>query len=469
MSRKNLRSKLNNVRQIFVNFDKTTFDNVSFKLLDELEVIRQKLKNHLIRMEVVLIASFILFYELINNYEYILSNCITEIKVAALTGFILCCIYFIYKKSKIGVKSIPFYMYCLTVLVFCLLLFPVFIMTFIYELKLCSFFMMIIIGWIIFLPIELISTFRATMQNTKTEIFRKFRNLNYNPENALFSDNELIKTEIFANFDTDPVETPSQNINPIKIDDTFDGHYKNVDFRIEEVDLLKTIKVGFWINDRSFYFYPIYCGISIFKGVIISFKFNKKINGKTIFRTNLDMFTRNNVIAPYVKIILGYLSIIILSLCGLAYGSFPIKFIASIILTIITYSLIGFIIFFIPSVVRDFKRYKKQDNADMKKVTLEGVEWEKRYKAFSTNQTDARYLLTPLFMQKFLNLTTAFGTKKAKCTLYQDKITIAISTNKNLFEFGTLFTPIDGDKFYEELASILDMIEYFKLNEHTGL
>ena len=120
----------------------------------------------------------------------------------------------------------------------------------------------------------------------------------------------------------------------------------------------------------------------------------------------------------------------------------------------------------IASLIRSLKLRKRENFEDVK---LESNEWQKRFKAYTTNQVDARYLLTPAFMQRFLNLTTAFGTNKAKCSFYDDKIMIAISTRRNLFEVGNLFTPVSGDKLYEELKSILDMIEYFKLNEHTGL
>ena len=105
----------------------------------------------------------------------------------------------------------------------------------------------------------------------------------------------------------------------------------------------------------------------------------------------------------------------------------------------------------------------------LEKVQLEDVKWEKRFEAYSQDQVEARYLLTTAFMERFLNLTTAFGTNKAKCSFCDDKMIIAISTRKNLFEFGHLFKKIDSEDFYNELSSILELIEYFKLNIYTGL
>ena len=50
---------------------------------------------------------------------------------------------------------------------------------------------------------------------------------------------------------------------------------------------------------------------------------------------------------------------------------------------------------------------------------------------------------------------------------------IAITTSKNLFEIGSLFTSFNESKkikqFYYEINSILQMVEYFKLDEKTGI
>lgn len=49
----------------------------------------------------------------------------------------------------------------------------------------------------------------------------------------------------------------------------------------------------------------------------------------------------------------------------------------------------------------------------------------------------------------------------------------AISTNKNLFEIGNLFKRLDDPKqmetFFNELASIMALVDLFKLDEKTGL
>ena len=103
---------------------------------------------------------------------------------------------------------------------------------------------------------------------------------------------------------------------------------------------------------------------------------------------------------------------------------------------------------------------------------MEDVLFRKKFSVYSDDEVEARYLITPAFMEKFLNLTSVFGTKKAKCAFYGNKIMVAIPTRRNLFELGTLFKPFSADdsvEFFREFTSILDMISNFKLDEDTKL
>ena len=49
----------------------------------------------------------------------------------------------------------------------------------------------------------------------------------------------------------------------------------------------------------------------------------------------------------------------------------------------------------------------------------------------------------------------------------------AISTNKNVFEIGNLFQRLDDPnritEFFNEVASILTLVDYFKLDENIKL
>ena len=113
-----------------------------------------------------------------------------------------------------------------------------------------------------------------------------------------------------------------------------------------------------------------------------------------------------------------------------------------------------------------YKKFTKQ-------LKLEDPEFNKHYRAYSTDQVEGRYLITPAFMERFKHIQTAFGAKGAKCAFYDSHILFALSTNKNLFEIGGLFHSLNDPKqmeeFFNELTSIMRLIDRFKLTEHTGL
>jgi hypothetical protein len=51
----------------------------------------------------------------------------------------------------------------------------------------------------------------------------------------------------------------------------------------------------------------------------------------------------------------------------------------------------------------------------LEEIKLEDPEIRKNFVVYSTDQVEARYLLTPSFIQRFKRLKTAYGTKKIKC------------------------------------------------------
>ena len=114
-----------------------------------------------------------------------------------------------------------------------------------------------------------------------------------------------------------------------------------------------------------------------------------------------------------------------------------------------------------------------KDKTILREIKLEDPEFNKRYRAYSSNEVEGRYLITTAFMDRFKNLQTAFGARGAKCSFYGTNLMFAISTNKNIFELGSLFTPLNKpkqlQKFTNELISIFALVDYFKLAERIGL
>ena len=247
-------------------------------------------------------------------------------------------------------------------------------------------------------------------------------------DQQFITDTELVKSELFSTY------------NRRGSDDSFKGKYNGVNFVISETKLVN--QTGSGKNRRR---------RTIFKGIIINFESNKTIRNKTIITTKWDMHTARMSKWMFFSSILPLFAYIYL------FPELKILLIAAAALAII-----AIFIFF-----------SKGNGEALDEVNLEDPVFEKKFNVYSSDQVEARYLITTAFMERFNNLNTAFGAKKAKCSFFDNTIMFAISTHKNLFEIGNLFMRLDDPnritKFFNEIASILILVDYFKLDEHIKL
>ncbi len=250
-------------------------------------------------------------------------------------------------------------------------------------------------------------------------------------DKAIGSD-ELNQSELFSHF------------NRRNTDDGFEGEYKGVKFEIAETHLAYESGSG---KNRRYHV--------VFNGVVIKYESNKPVRAKTMISTKGDMNTKATGVWGL------FLAPLIIILQAIATGEMPV---------IIIVSIVALVILILTIKERNKKKLQKQL---LKPIHLEDPVFEKKFNAYSTDEIEGRYLITTAFMERFMNLQTAFGAKRAKCAFYGDSVMFAITTNKNLFEIGSLFGKLENpkqiDQFFNEFASILLLVEHFKLNQKTGL
>lgn len=100
-------------------------------------------------------------------------------------------------------------------------------------------------------------------------------------------------------------------------------------------------------------------------------------------------------------------------------------------------------------------------------VKLEDVEFEKEFVVYSTDQVEARYILSTALMQRILQLKRNVNTGIA-LSFIDSHVCIAITIRKNLFEAPNLFSSVDN---YNQLAEYhgyiqmcVDIVEQLDLN-----
>ena len=125
------------------------------------------------------------------------------------------------------------------------------------------------------------------------------------------------------------------------------------------------------------------------------------------------------------------------------------------------------------TVIKPNSLYHNSPSKDLRHTELEDVIFEKKYDVFTNDEVEARYLITPSFMERLNKMKTAFKSDKVSCAFYKDILYVALETSKDLFSLCSLVKPIDNREqyiqMYEEIVSILKLIDHFKLYQKIGL
>ena len=113
-------------------------------------------------------------------------------------------------------------------------------------------------------------------------------------------------------------------------------------------------------------------------------------------------------------------------------------------------------------ILRDKGWLQRKKKLDMKRVGLVDPVFEKIFEAYGTDQVEARYLLTPTFMQRLVDLEQTVDGKNIRFAFSEGYLLIAVETG-NRFEAGSMFKPlIDTGRtqnVLDEIGSIYDVID----------
>lgn len=104
------------------------------------------------------------------------------------------------------------------------------------------------------------------------------------------------------------------------------------------------------------------------------------------------------------------------------------------------------------------------------RVLLEDPQFEKMFEVYADDQVEARYLLTPSFMERLVALAKLLG-GKLQVALVDQTLYLAVNGTRNRFEGGSLFEPLTAPdrirSLVSETAVIQDIVETLKLNQDT--
>jgi hypothetical protein len=114
------------------------------------------------------------------------------------------------------------------------------------------------------------------------------------------------------------------------------------------------------------------------------------------------------------------------------------------------------------AVLRDKKIFQSKKRGDMKRVGLVDPVFEKIFEAYGTDQVEARYLLTPTFMQRLVDLEKSVSGKNIRFGFIGGRLLIVVET-PNQFEAGNMFLPLTRpdrtQKILDEIAAVYDVVD----------
>lgn len=113
-------------------------------------------------------------------------------------------------------------------------------------------------------------------------------------------------------------------------------------------------------------------------------------------------------------------------------------------------------------VLRDSGLFNSKKKAGMKRVGLVDPKFEKIFEAYGTDQVEARYLLTPDFMQSLVDLETYVNGKKIRFGFLDNILHIVVET-ENRFEAGSMLKSLTDSertqKILNEIGAVYDVID----------
>ncbi|MEP4052028.1 MAG: DUF3137 domain-containing protein [Litorimonas sp.] len=113
-------------------------------------------------------------------------------------------------------------------------------------------------------------------------------------------------------------------------------------------------------------------------------------------------------------------------------------------------------------VLRDGGWFNRKKKGDMKRVGLVDPVFEKIFEAYGTDQVEARYLLTPTFMQRLVDLEHSVDGKNIRFGFQGGNLLIAVET-ANRYEPGSMFKPLietsRTQNILDEIGAIYDVID----------
>lgn len=285
-----------------------------------------------------------------------------------------------------------------------------------------GFFVGLCILAILFLPKPAKKYKRDTKKMVMPKITAFFKHLSYQRENGGISASVIRESDLF------------EGMENVYYDDTFRGSHKGTKFQLGEQRVTTYVQTK---NGRR--------EVTMFKGIFLLFELGKKFKGQTVVKDKKGQWL------TFFFLFLGGTFLLLLMVMNVK--AFFTDGYVNWDFLLWSLTVIGAFLYGI------FK-------SKYKKVYLEDVVFSKNWKVKATDQIEARYVLTPALMERMLKIKRMFYGNSIHFAFFNNKVLIAVGTNKDMFETTALFSSaLNYQKVREVIAqfySVFAIIDEMK-------
>jgi len=115
--------------------------------------------------------------------------------------------------------------------------------------------------------------------------------------------------------------------------------------------------------------------------------------------------------------------------------------------------------------------------SNLKQIKLEDPRFEEKFEVYSTDQVEARYVLSPAFMERLLQLAELYKTKTVQASFFDQNLLVTFSNGHsvpiNIFQPRSVKESIinteDIHNFLAQINSIFKIIETINLPSHNAV
>jgi len=260
------------------------------------------------------------------------------------------------------------------------------------------------------------------------------------------------------------------NIFSLEFDDCIEGSYKNIPFEIKEVKIIPPIFKAIACLPFLVMFGPFTLIFIIIGLIALLISTLSIVNLYDNFISTLIKYGSSKVLAAIIAATIFVIAIkVIADLAIKLFRRISTSFRGIIVEFAMNKNFEGHT--FILDNTKDGKAIFVDKNK-YSEVKLEDIEFTQDYTVWSDNQIEARYLLTTALIERLKNLKSSFKAKYTRVSFKDNKIIIAVHTGKDMFKMADMFSETGKETFIElfnEILSVLDLIEQLKLNQKLGL